>query len=372
MSARGSDINPKLQPFKALVLAGGKGTRLRPLTYAMAKQLVPVANQPILHYALNDIVAGGVKDIIIIISPETGDSIRETVENWKPADVKLTFVLQDRPAGLAHAVKVARPFLGNSPFVMYLGDNLINGQLANWIARFRETADEASILLTSVAEPSSFGIARLDNDGNVLQLVEKPKNPPSNLALIGVYLLTPSIFKAIDNIKPSWRGELEITDALQWLLDNQMPVSANIHQGWWLDTGKKDDLLAANQVVLREYLTEAQIEAPQPDHVTIDGEVHIPVDATVAHSHLIGPVKIGRNCVIENSWLGPFTSIGDGCIIRNCRIENSVILGHCVLENLPMRMEASLIGEHCKLTHQPAGSDSQQFLLASHSEVFVP
>jgi glucose-1-phosphate thymidylyltransferase len=367
-----SSTNVKHHPFKALVLAGGKGTRLRPLTYAMAKQLVPVANQPILYYALNDILAGGVRDIVIIISPETGDAIREAVALWKPADVQVTFVLQDRPAGLAHAVKVAKPFLGNSPFVMYLGDNLINGQLAQWIDQFRRTEDVASILLTPVTEPSSFGIAKLDNVGNVEQLVEKPKNPPSNLALIGVYLLTPSIFKAINHIKPSWRGELEITDALQWLLDNQLPVSANIHQGWWLDTGKKDDLLAANQVVLREYVTEAALAHPLPSHVTVDGEVEVPVDSTISHSHFIGPVKIGHNCIIENSWIGPFTSIGDGCVIRNCRIENSVILNHCVLENLPMRMEASLIGEHCRLTHQPEGSDSQQFLLASHSEVFVP
>jgi glucose-1-phosphate thymidylyltransferase len=366
-----SSTSVKSLPLKALVLAGGKGTRLRPLTYAMAKQLVPVANKPILHYALNDIVAGGITDIVIIISPESGDSIREAVEAWRPEGVTLTFVLQDKPAGLAHAVKVAKPFLGHSPFVMYLGDNLINGQMAQWIDTFRQNDAEASILLTPVDEPSSFGIAVLDDAGKVTYLVEKPKNPPSNLALIGVYLLTPSIFTAIDHIKPSWRGELEITDALQWLLDNGHPVSANIHKGWWLDTGKKDDLLAANQIVLREYLTESKVEAPFPADVVIDGEVLVPADVQLRNSHLIGPTILGKGCVIENSWIGPFTSIGDGCVIRNCRIENSVILSQCVLENLPMRMENSLIGEHCRLTHQPQHSDSQQFLLASHSEVFV-
>jgi glucose-1-phosphate thymidylyltransferase len=370
MSVSTSEVKQK--PFKALVLAGGKGTRLRPLTYAMAKQLVPVANQPILHYALNDLLAGGIKDIVIIISPETGDSIKDTVNTWKPDDVTVTFVLQDKPAGLAHAVKVAKPFLGDSPFVMYLGDNLINGQLAQWIERFRQCAtSDASLLLTPVEAPSSFGIAVLDAEGNIQQLVEKPKDPPSNLALIGVYLLTPSIFEAISHIKPSSRGELEITDALQWLLDHKRHVSANIHQGWWLDTGKKDDLLTANQVVLREYLTAPDIQATVTDTVTLDGEISLPASVTIQQSHLIGPIKIGENCHIENSWIGPYTSIGDGCVIRNCKIENSVILGHCTLENLPLRMESSLIGEYCSLTHLPAHTESQQFLLASHSEVFV-
>jgi glucose-1-phosphate thymidylyltransferase len=363
----------KQQPFKALVLAGGKGTRLRPLTYAIAKQLVPVANQPILHYALNDIIAGGITDIVMIISPETGESIQATVDSWKPSHVTVTYVVQDKPAGLAHAVKTAQPYLGDSPFVMYLGDNLINGQLATWIEQFRQTEEDASILLTPVEDPTSFGIAVLNEAGSVTHLVEKPKNPPSNLALIGVYLLTSAIFTAIEHIKPSWRGELEITDALQWLLDNNGRISANIHRGWWLDTGKKDDLLAANQVVLREYVTEANVPATLGRDVVLEGEVHIPASAQVVNSHLIGPVKVGENCRIENSWIGPYTSIGDGCEVDHCRIENSVILNHCVLKHLPMKMHNSLIGEACRLTYLPEDQahDHQQFLLASHSEVFV-
>ena len=232
--------------LKALILAGGRGTRLRPLTYAMAKQLVPVANKPILHYALEGLYTAGVRDFGIIISPETGETIKASVAAWQPPDVAVTFILQAEPAGLAHAVKTAQDYLQGDDFIMYLGDNLINADLKALIDEFRGNGSDASILLTEVPNPSSFGVAELDAAGGVKQLLEKPKEPKSNLALIGVYLFNRTIFEAIDKIKPSWRGELEITDAIQQLIDDHYTVSSRIHTGWWLDTGKKDDLLAAN------------------------------------------------------------------------------------------------------------------------------
>src|SRR6478609_2529786 len=225
--------------MKALILAGGKGTRLRPLTYAMAKQLVPVANKPILHYCMDSLYQAGIRDFGIIISPETGESIRESLASWQPKDANLQYIPQAEPAGLAHAVKIADQYLGNDDFVMYLGDNLINANLKEHLELFSYQKDQginASILLARVPNPSSFGVAELNADGTVFRLVEKPAEPKSDLALVGVYVFTNRIFEAVNSIKPSSRGELEITDAIQWLLDHQAKVTAHIHQGWWLDT----------------------------------------------------------------------------------------------------------------------------------------
>ncbi|HEY9746112.1 MAG TPA: glucose-1-phosphate thymidylyltransferase, partial [Oculatellaceae cyanobacterium] len=295
--------------MKALVLAGGKGTRLRPLTYAMAKQLVPVANKPILHYALNSLYQADIRDFGIIISPETGEDIQKSVNQWLPADAQVTFILQSEPAGLAHAVKIAQPYLGEDEFIMYLGDNLINADLSGHIAEFRTQGFDASILLKEVPNPSSFGVAELGANGQVLRLVEKPKEPKSNLALVGVYLFTSRIFDAIERIQPSARGELEITDAIQRLIDDQAVVHSKVHNGWWLDTGKKDDLLAANIVVLNEY-TRYGTEGTVDKASTLIGNVHVGKGAVIRNSRLVGPAIIGKNCVIENAFIGPNVSIG--------------------------------------------------------------
>ncbi len=359
------------RPMKGLVLAGGKGTRLRPLTYAMAKQLVPVANKPILHYALDELYKGGIRDFGIIISPETGRSIEQSVEQWLPSDVQVEFILQEEPLGLAHAVKVAQPFLGSDNFVMYLGDNLINVHLKQLIDRFNDANCEALILLKSVENPSSFGVAVLNEERQVIRLVEKPKAPPSDLALIGVYFFTPAIFDAIQKIKPSWRGELEITDAIQQLLSENRPVLSHIHAGWWLDTGKKDDLLAANRTVLDE---------PLPMHVagevtsssSLTGPVDIAEGSQILHSKIVGPVRIGKNCVIERAYIGPYTSIGDGCQVLNCEVENSVLLNNCELSNLTGRIEESLIGNGCRILRASQAKKTHKFLLADHSDIEIP
>ena len=365
--------------MKALVLAGGKGTRLRPLTYAMAKQLVPVANKPILHYAMDSLYLAGIRDFGIIISPETGESIRHSLSEWQPADAQLTFIPQAEPAGLAHAVKIARPYLGDSDFIMYLGDNLINADLRGHIELFQQAAKQAacvaSILLKPVPNPSSFGVAELDEQGRVMRLVEKPREPRSDLALVGVYLFTSAIFSAIEAIAPSARGELEITDAIQRLIDIEAVVQARVHEGWWLDTGKKDDLLSANKIVLGDYTDYAVADDAVDTLSHFEGPVHVEAGAQIRNARIIGPVMIGKDCIIEDAFIGPYVSIGDGCILRDCHVSNSVLLDGCEIEHVRGKIEDSLLGKGCRVAkssrHPEHGQESHKFLLADHSEIQV-
>lgn len=356
--------------MKALILAGGKGTRLRPLTYAMAKQLVPVANKPILHYAMDSLYQAGIRDFGVIISPETGKDIEASLEQWAKPDVEITYILQIEPAGLAHAVKIAHHYLQDDNFIMYLGDNLINADLGSHIREFTRAGYDTSILLKQVPNPSSFGVAELDASGQVRQLVEKPKTPKSDLALVGVYLFTPQIFEAIAQIKPSWRGELEITDAIQQLIQDGHTVHSRIHEGWWLDTGKKDDLLAANTIVLGEY-AESRIEGQVDAACRIEGAVQIEAGAQLSNVTIVGPVAIGKNCILNNAQVGPFVSLGDGCELRDCTLENSVLLEECVIESVPGRIEQSLLGKGCRIIKSPVSQQSHKYLLADHSEIEV-
>jgi glucose-1-phosphate thymidylyltransferase len=354
--------------MKALILSGGKGTRLRPLTYSGAKQLVPVANRPILFYCIDNIVKAGIKDIGIIISPETGQEIREAVGNGRRWNAKITYILQDFPSGLAHAVKVARDFLKNSPFVMYLGDNLIGRDIKRFVGDFTKKKSDALILLKEVENPKQFGVAEVSKNGSIIRLIEKPENPPSNLALIGIYIFSSKIHKAIENIIPSKRGELEITDAIQEMIFMGCRVKSFLLDTWWLDTGKKDDLLTANATVLDEWCLK-KIEGTVDKPSRILGRVMLSRDSLIKASTIRGPVVIGENTVIENSFIGPHTSIGNDVRIINSSVEHSVIMNGSEILNIE-RLEESLVGKRVKI-FRSSGHKSLKLMLGDDSVMEV-
>ncbi|MGF1458811.1 MAG: glucose-1-phosphate thymidylyltransferase [Leptolyngbyaceae cyanobacterium] len=348
--------------MKALMLSGGRGTRLRPLTYTGAKQLVPVVNKPILWYGIEQIVAAGITDIGIVVSPETGDDIRAVTGDGSQFGANITYIRQESPDGLAHAVKVAQSFLGDSPFLMYLGDNLIRDSLTSFVDKFVQRSLDALILLKQVPNPTAFGVAVLNPAGQVTRLVEKPKSPPSDMALVGVYLFSAQIHAVIANLKPSLRGELEITDAIQALVDAGSNVMAQPLEGWWLDTGKKDDLLAANQIILDESLCH-EIEGMVDDSTQISGRVRIGKGTTVINSTIRGPVAIGRNCHIENCFIGSYSSIANGVSLLDVEMDHSVVLEDAVIQEQHQRIVDSLIGRRARLVHSPKRPKASRFMI---------
>ena len=354
--------------MKALILSGGKGTRLRPLTYTGAKQLVPVANKPILWYGIEGIVAAGITEIGIIISPETGEEVQAKTGNGDRFGAEITYILQEQPAGLAHAVKVAQPFLGNAPFIMYLGDNLIQGGLGGFLDSFKTQTLDALILLRAVSNPSAFGVAKVDEQGRVLQLVEKPKVPSSNLALVGIYFFSNAIHQAIAEIQPSERGELEITDAIQRLIDQQKRVEASELEGWWLDTGKKDDLLAANQTILDSCLTSAVVGSVDAQSQII-GRVQIGEGSQIINCTIRGPVAIGDNCHIENCFIGPYSSVADQVTLIDADLEHSVILQGAKINGVHHRIVDSVIGQRVNLTVAPQRPKALRFLIGDDCQI---
>ena len=354
--------------MKAIILSGGKGTRLRPLTYTGAKQLVPVANKPILWYGIESIVAAGITDIGIIISPETGGEVKSKTGNGQKFGANITYILQDQPLGLAHAVKIAQPFLADSPFVMYLGDNLVESQLDLFLNQFKTENLDALTLLCEVENPSAFGVAKVDSHGKVLRLIEKPQHPPSNLALVGVYIFSVAIHNAIANISPSARGELEITDAIQYLIDQQKKVGSFRLSGWWLDTGKKDDLLAANQIILDSCLeSSSQGEVDEQSKVT--GRVSIGEGSKIINSNIRGPVTIGKKCHIENCFIGPYSSIANETTLIETDIEHSVVLKGAKIINIQQRIVDSLIGERAQLKPATQRPKALSFMIGDDSQI---
>ena len=355
--------------MKALILSGGKGTRLRPLTYTGAKQLVPVANKPILWYGIESLVAAGITDIGIIVSPETGPEIEAKTGKGDRFGATITYIPQESPDGLAHAVKIAQPFLGDSPFVMYLGDNLIQDSLNAFVADFKKKPLGAIIMLKQVENPTAFGVAQIAEDGSVTKLVEKPKDPPSNLALVGVYLFSPEIHQAISQINPSARGELEITDAIQQLIATSQTVEAKELNGWWLDTGKKDDLLEANRIILDEYITEANIAGDVDDRSKISGRVVVGEGSKLTNCTVRGPVTIGENCVLENCFVGSYTSIASGVSMSDIEIDHSVVLEGANISGIHRRIVDSLIGERAKLAVTQHRPKALRFMVGDDSTV---
>jgi len=354
--------------MKAIILSGGKGTRLRPLTHTGAKQLVPVANKPILWYGIEGIVAAGITDIGIIISPETGGEVQEKTGNGDHFGARITYILQDKPLGLAHAVKIAQPFLGDSPFIMYLGDNLIQSELSAFLASFKTNHLDGMILLKSVPNPTAFGVAVVDQAGKVVKLVEKPKVPPSDLALVGIYFFSPQIHEAIAQIQPSPRGELEITDAIQQLIENGKAVEARTIEGWWLDTGKKDDLLEANQIILDSCIT-LDIAGSLDDRTQVSGRVQIGVGSKIVNSTIRGPVIIGENCHLENCFIGPYSSIGNDVTLIDTDIEHSVILQKTKVSGIQQRIVDSVIGQRVNLGLAPRRPKALRFMIGDDCQV---
>jgi len=356
-----------VKPLKGLILSGGKGTRLRPITHTSAKQLVPVANRPVLFYGIDAMAAAGIADVGIIIAPETGDEIRAAVGDGSRFGVRITYIVQDEPAGLAHAVLTAEPFLGADGFVMYLGDNLLQGGIEELVAAFRANEPEALILLTPVPDPESYGVAELDGD-RVVALQEKPAEPRTDLALVGVYMFTAAIHDAARAIAPSARGELEITDAIQHLVDVGLRVEPHIVRGWWKDTGRLDDMLEANRLVL-DTITD-RIDGELVESQT-EGRVVVEAGARLVRCTVRGPAIIGADAVLTDCYVGPYTAIGERCVIERAEIEHSILLEGSSVIGLDGRIESSLLGRNVRIGRGEGQPRAYRFMVGDNSEIGI-
>jgi len=352
--------------MKALILSGGRGTRLRPITHTSAKQLLPVANKPILFYGIEAVKEAGIKEVGIVVG-ETKNEIKDAVGKGKKWGVNVTYIEQEEPLGLAHAVKISQDFIGDDSFVMYLGDNLIKDGITSLVKEFEKTRPNAQILLARVPHPEQFGVVDLKGK-KVLRLVEKPKKPKSNLALVGVYMFDKNIFKAVNNIKPSWRNELEITDAIQYLIDHNFTVRPHIITGWWKDTGKLEDILEANRIILDDL--KAHVKGKVDKESELFGKVRIEKGAEVRKSVIRGPVIIGENSRIVNSYIGPFTSVYFKVTIENSEIEHSIILENSKIRDIK-RIEDSLVGQNVEILKSKAKPSAYRIMVGDSSRVEV-
>ena len=355
--------------MKGLILSGGKGTRLRPLTYTSAKQLVPVANKPVLFYGIESMVEAGITDIGIIVG-ETKDEIRAAVGDGSRFGARMTYIEQEAPRGLAHAVIIAEEFIGEDSFVMYLGDNLIAGGITSLVNEFRELGCNSQILLAEVPNPQQFGVAELRDDNTVRRLVEKPKEPRSNLALVGVYMFDSNIFESVRRIKPSARNELEITDAIQDLIDRGFKVHPHKVRGWWKDTGKLEDMLEANRIVLESF------DLPRgPGEIgagsTVEGRVDLGAGVELIDSLVRGPAVIGAGSRLEHAFVGPYSSIGERCQLVRCEIENSIVLSGSEIRDIDLRIDGSLVGRNVRIVKTDFKPKAYRFMLGDNSEVGI-
>ncbi|MGD0454063.1 MAG: glucose-1-phosphate thymidylyltransferase [Solirubrobacteraceae bacterium] len=369
-----------MEPLKGLILSGGKGTRLRPITHTSAKQLVPVANKPVLFYGLEAMADAGIEEVGIIIAPETGPEIEAAAGDGSRFGLRITYIVQDEPLGLAHAVLTAEPFLGTSPFVMYLGDNLLQGGISELVRAFREHAPDALILLTPVPDPENYGVAELAAPapgdagahpgalGRVVRLVEKPAEPATDLALVGVYMFTAAIHDAARAIEPSARGELEITDAIQHLVNSGMRVEPHVVRGWWKDTGRLEDMLDANRLIL-DNLRE-RIEGELIDS-QVEGRVVIERGARLERTTVRGPAIIGADARLSDCYIGPYTAIGERCVISASEVEHSILLAGCSVCDLDGRMESSLLGRNVTVRRGDRQPRAYRFMVGDNSDISI-
>jgi glucose-1-phosphate thymidylyltransferase len=353
--------------MKGLILSGGKGTRLRPLTYTRAKQLVPVANKPVLFYGVEAIVAAGIREVGVVVG-ETREEVQAALGDGSRFGARVTYIEQDAPRGLAHAVLISEPFLKGEPFVMYLGDNLIADGIATLVNEYRRVGCNSQILLAHVRNPEQFGVAELQN-GKVVRLTEKPREPKSDLALVGVYMFDDTIWEAVKAIRPSARQELEITDAIQWLIDHGKSVHPHVVSGWWKDTGKIEDMLEANRMVLDTF-TARGLESVDTGS-SVEGKVVVEEGARIVNSILRGPAIIGQRSEILDAFVGPYTAVGPDCFIDRCEIENSIVLEGSRLERIQGRIADSLIGKNVRIHPGAERPRVHRFLVGDNSEIGI-
>lgn len=353
--------------MKGLILSGGRGTRLRPLTHTNAKQLVPIANKPVLFYGLEAMREAGIEEVGIIVG-ETRKDIERAVEDGSQWGLKVTYIDQPEPLGIAHAVAIAEPFIGSDPFVVYLGDNIIRDGIVELVDEFLRRRPNGQIMLARVDNPQQFGVAELEGE-KVVRLEEKPKKPKSDLALVGVYMFDSSIFEAVKRIRPSWRNELEITDAIQYLIEQKFHVESHIINGWWKDTGRLEDMLEANRMVLDTF--EERVEGSVDEGSTVEFKVVVEPGAKILASTIRGPAIIGPEAIVENSYIGPFTSVDRGVRIINSEVEHSIVLENSVIEDIPVRIADSLIGRDVVVAKSPAKPKVYRFMLGDASRVGI-
>jgi glucose-1-phosphate thymidylyltransferase len=354
--------------MKGLILSGGKGTRLYPLTFTSAKQLIPVANKPVLFRVIEAIRDAGISDIGIVVG-DTAEEIKKAVGRGGRWGVQITYIPQEAPLGLAHAVKISQDFLEEERFVMFLGDNVIEGGISPLITQFAESDWNSQIVLTRVDHPEQYGVAELNEEGRIIRLVEKPKEPPSDLALVGIYMFDHHVFEAVHNITPSWRGELEITDAIQWLVEHEHRVYPYVHRGWWIDTGAPTAMLEANSLVLEELtpLIEGYVDRDSQ----VDSRVTIEQGAEIINSVVRGPAIVGEDTRVINSYIGPFTSISHHVLIENSEIERSIVLEYSSIRDIPARIQDSLIGRQVDLARSPIKPKAYKMTLGDYSQVGI-
>lgn len=356
--------------MKALITAGGKGIRLRPITHTNNKHLIPIANKPMIHYVIESVVEAGIRDIGIVINPDTGDEIKEALGNGEKWGVSISYIIQEEPLGLAHVVKVSEDFIKDEPFVFYLGDNVIVGGIKKFLEEFKNSGNNCHLVLARVKDPQRFGVPEI-KEGKIINVEEKPKIPKSSYAVTGIYFYDSHIFEAVNNIKPSLRGELEISDAHQYLIDKGYKVGYSEITGWWKDTGKPEDLLEANRLVLEQIINhkESTIQGKVDKYSEIIGKVIIEKGAKINKSSIFGPAIIGKDTIIENSYIGPFSSIYYDCEVKNSELEYSIIMEKCKIIDVETRIERSILGKNVEITKGKCRPKSQCFIVGDQSSI---